>query len=88
MFAPAACTAGADPGPGKALPPAEAEQEGAAEAHLKEGFQQHDLGQPVPVLPVEQRHTRSPGCDLGEDPTRACIFSLSLMIRFSKRLMC
>lgn len=70
---PAQLCAGADPGPWKAPPPAEAEQEGAGEAHLKEGLQQHNLGQPVPVLPVEQRHTLSPACDLGGDLTRACI---------------
>ena len=29
---------------------------GTGEAHLKEGFQQHNLGQPVPVLPIDQRH--------------------------------
>ena len=29
---------------------------GTGEAYLKEGFQQHNLGQSVPVLPREQRY--------------------------------
>jgi hypothetical protein len=34
----------------------EAEQGQDRGAYLKEGLQQHDLGQPVPILPVGQRH--------------------------------
>lgn len=57
---------------------------GTGEAHLKEGFQQHNLGQPVPVLSVDQRHKYQDG-DVGRDPTLAC--PAPLVFRFSMRLV-
>lgn len=44
---------------------------GTGEAHLKEGFQQHNLGQPVPILPVDHRDTHTHQDDLGRDLTLA-----------------
>lgn len=46
---------------------------GTREAHLKEGFQQHNLGQPVPILPVDHRDIHTHQDDLGRDPTLASV---------------
>lgn len=50
----------------------------AGEAHLKERFQQHNLGQPVPVLPVDGDGDADTRMVIRGRPTLATRFALMI----------